>query len=282
MTLETVTLKLPRKLLSDAGCVASAQDVTIGHLVRQLLAKEVDRRLNPKSRRVTDEGLLAALQALLAKDMAEASDWDDLAQRLYFHGYELRPAGGGAVLHRRACGTRVCKGSELGFGYRTLVLRFGAGMPGHPHGALDIELGEKPAAPTPLNSTVKGRLQRSLEPVFKTSTDWGTLITRLKRRGFVLRPAGTGTALYTDPGGRYLANTKTVGYRYRALVKKFGSPMPGHPHGADWVQQSATADDLPENVDCPDFEVIDQHWGLQADQDALTLKTGRDASNAPP
>lgn len=281
MTLETVTLKLPRKLLSDAGSVACAQDVTIGHLVRQLLAKEVDRRLNPKSRHAAEGGLLAALQALLAKDMAEASDWDDLAQRLYFHGYELRPAGGGAVLHRRACGTRVCKGSELGFGYRSLVLRFGKGMPGHPHGALDIEVRETPAPPPPLNSAAKGRLQRSLEPVFKTSTDWGTLITRLKRRGFVLRPAGTDTVLYTDPGGRFLADTKTVGYRYSALVKKFGSAMPGHPHGAEWIKSPATGD-VREDADTPDFDVIDRHWRMQADQNAQVSAATQGASSAPP
>ena len=40
-----VTLKLPRKLLHEASTVAAAQDVTIGHLVRNLLKVEVNRRL---------------------------------------------------------------------------------------------------------------------------------------------------------------------------------------------------------------------------------------------
>ena len=138
MTLETVTLKLPRALLNDAGSVAAAQDVTIGHLVRQLLAKEVERRLNPKTSNRPDEGLLTALKTLFARDMAEAAGWDDLAKRLERHGYELRPVGGGIVLYKKSCGTRVCKGSELGFAYRFLVKRFNAAMPGHPHGALDV------------------------------------------------------------------------------------------------------------------------------------------------
>ena len=45
MNTETVTLKLPRTLLSRASIVAEKQDVTVGHLVRKLLSKEVERQL---------------------------------------------------------------------------------------------------------------------------------------------------------------------------------------------------------------------------------------------
>ena len=86
MELESVTLKLPRDLLSGAQRVATARDVTIGHMVRQLLKREVARQLSAKKSDATDERLLAALQVLLARDMAEAKDWDDLAQRLRPHG----------------------------------------------------------------------------------------------------------------------------------------------------------------------------------------------------
>ncbi|MEM7520639.1 MAG: hypothetical protein AAF307_06330, partial [Pseudomonadota bacterium] len=134
--METVTLKLPPTLLRDAARVAQTEDVTVGHLVRLLLAKEVARRLNPKTPVRADEGLLAALQALLARDIAEATGWDDLDDRLGRHGYRFQPAGGGIALYKVSCGTRVCKGSELGFGYRNLIARFSAPMPGHPHGAL--------------------------------------------------------------------------------------------------------------------------------------------------
>ena len=142
---ETVTLKLSRRLLNDAGSVAAARDVTIGHLVRELLKKEVDRRLNAKTPNRADETLVAALQALLAKDMAEAKGWLDLSLRLARHGYELRPAGGGLTLHKISCGTRVCKASELGFAYRTLVKRFRSAMPGHPQGALGLSFASQPA-----------------------------------------------------------------------------------------------------------------------------------------
>ena len=79
MELESVTLKLPRDLLSGAQRVASAREVTIGHMVRQLLKREVARQLSTKRNEATYEYLLAALQA---RDMAEALDWDDLAARL--------------------------------------------------------------------------------------------------------------------------------------------------------------------------------------------------------
>lgn len=257
MTLETVTLKLPRQLLSDAGIVASAQDVTIGHLVRHLLAKEVARRLNPKTGNQVDDGLLAALQALFAKDMNAATDWDDLAARLHRHGYELRPVGAGGVLYKKSCNTRVCKSSELGPAYRALVKRFAKDAPGDPpQGALHL-VAPQAMPEDALNSTAKGRLQRSLEPVFRTSANWDILIARLLKRGYVLRPMGRGTALYSALEGCHVCNTKTVGYRYRALVKKFGGAMPGHPYGADWIKDKDPLA-LPAPMEDPEFDVIDR------------------------
>ena len=251
--METVTLKLPEKLLRDAARVACGDDVTIGHLVRQLLAKEVERRLNPKTPNRADEALVAALQALLARDMAEAEGWDDVSARLHHHGYELRPAGGGIALHKASCGTRVCKGSELGFSYRTLVRRFKSGMPGHPHGTLGEDFPEYHPDTKPLTTTEKGRLQRRLEPVFRTARDWESLIAELDRRRLVLRPQGRGLALYAHPQGRHVCNTATIGYRYRALVKKFGAPMPGHPHGPVPPEAMEAAE--------PELDVIERESG---------------------
>ncbi|MEP5731553.1 MAG: hypothetical protein ABJL67_19515 [Sulfitobacter sp.] len=224
--METVTLKLPPKLLTDAARVASGQDVTIGHLVRVLLAKEVERRLNPKTPMRADEGLLAALQALLARDMAEASGWSDLAARLKPQGYELRPAGGGISLHKSSCGTRVCKGSELGFSYRTLVERFRAAMPEHPRGSLDLTFPEYHPDTKPLTPHERENLRRNLGPLFNVAGDWNTLITGFARRNYELRPLGDGLAVYTTGQGRHVCNTTTFGHRYSALMKRFGGPMP--------------------------------------------------------
>lgn len=149
--MQSVTLKLPDPMLQAAAKLAAENDVTIGQIVRELLSQEMLNRHRAKRSDRTDEQLLASLQTLLASDMADAQSWDDLTERLARKGYELRPAGGGLTLNRAACGTKLCKASELGFAYGTLVRRFGQGMPGHPHGGMpggiydapDIELIEK-------------------------------------------------------------------------------------------------------------------------------------------
>lgn len=197
--METVTLKLPSDLLRDAARLAHSDAVTVGHLVRVLLAKEIARRAHKVPSEPTDQGLLAALQALLARDIAEALDWSDLAARLAFHGYEFRAAGGGVVLHKSSCGTRLCKGSELGFSYRALVERFGGPMPGHPKGAMGVV----PDA-APMESAALGRLQRTLKPVFEHAADWESLVASLKRRGYALRLRGADLGLFAMPQGRHL------------------------------------------------------------------------------
>ena len=141
---ENVSLRLPETMFTQAQHIAAREDVSIGQLVRKLLRKEIDRQLNTKRTNRADERLVAALQALLAKEMALAESWSDLAFRLAGEGYELRPAGGGLTLHKRACGERLCKASELGFPYRAFVRRFRAGMPGHPHGTLDMVFAPPP------------------------------------------------------------------------------------------------------------------------------------------
>lgn len=146
MNTQTVTLQLPRSLLTRASDVAQRQDVTIGHLVRNLLSKEVDRQLNLQSGNRTDARLVAALQALLTTEMALAESWEHLALRLADQDYELRPAGGGLTMHKRPCGTRLCKASDLGFPYRALVKRFRCGMPDHPHGSLNLVFDVLPPA----------------------------------------------------------------------------------------------------------------------------------------
>ena len=152
MSMQTVTLKLPDLMLQAAQHLANEKDVTVGQIVRSLLAQEMKSLRHTKTSDRTDEYLLASLQTLLASDMAKAQNWCDLAERIAKHGYELRPAGGGLTLHRQACGTRLCKASELGFAYGTLVRRFKMGMPGHPHSFVpdqsqdqpDIDVLEKP------------------------------------------------------------------------------------------------------------------------------------------
>lgn len=223
MDLESVSLKLPRELLSGAQRVATARDVTVGHLVRQLLKREVERQLAGGCDSCIDGRLLAALQALLTRDMAEANSWENLADRLRPHGYVMRFSGGDAVLYKISCGTRVCNGAELGFSYEALVGRFADGNPNKPEDM--THLGIMPAGQ--IDPTRHAKLTKE----FSAATSWPDLINRLAVEGMELRPIGAGLGVFISATGRHLCNSTTIGTRYKTLVGRYGADMPGHPHG---------------------------------------------------
>ena len=218
MELESVTLKLPRDLLSGAQRVATARDVTVGHLVRHLLKREVERQLAAKGRVATDDRLLTALQALLGRDMEQASGWDDLAERLRPHGYTLHPSSSDMTLIKTSCGTRVCAGAEIGFSYAALVKRFGGHMPGHSQATA----GQSVMPAGSIDATRHAMLSAHME----SARSWPDLINRLAVEGMELRPLGAGLGIYSAATGRHLCNTSTVGTPYRALVARFGADIP--------------------------------------------------------
>ena len=218
MDLESVTLKLPRDLLSGAQRVATARDVSIGHMVRQLLKREVDRQLSAKKDEGTDARLLAALSALLARDMSAADSWDDLAERLRPHGYALRPTKGGAALFKTSCGTRVCTGSDIGFSYGALVKRFGAPIPDYPHTASCG--GVLPAGQ--IDPTRHEVLCRHMSD----ARNWPDLINRLACEGMELRKTGASLGVYAVTTGRHLCNCDALGTGHDALAQRFNAPMP--------------------------------------------------------
>ena len=131
--MDTCTLKLTEPLRIAALELAEHRDISLGQLVRDLLAKEIARAANAKPPVRADERLVAPLRARLAGDLAHAINWDDLDRRLKHKGYVLRVAGGGLALHDWPDDRRVCKASELGFSYSRLMRRFGSPFPSHPH-----------------------------------------------------------------------------------------------------------------------------------------------------
>ncbi|MFQ6547544.1 hypothetical protein AADZ90_006265 [Aestuariibius sp. 2305UL40-4] len=129
--MEDVSFKLSREMQRALATIARHEDVTIGAIVRGAIERDLRRRqAKPPDR--ADERLVAPLRALLADDLAYASGWKDLAQRLRRKGYVLREAGGGLVLCDTD-GKRLCKASELGCSYIRLAERFNAPFPHHRH-----------------------------------------------------------------------------------------------------------------------------------------------------
>ena len=126
-------LKLPEPTLNVLRQIAAEDDVSVGQIVREFIDRELRRRAEAKTPVRADERLVAPLRALLADDFAYARDWSELQTRLSHNGYVLCEAGGGLALHDLASGRRLCKGSELGFGYASLMRKFMAPFPGHSH-----------------------------------------------------------------------------------------------------------------------------------------------------
>ncbi len=236
MDMESVTLKLPRELLSGAQRVATARDVTIGHMVRQLLKREVERQMQAGPVGCVDGRLLTALQALLARDFAKASDWTDLIERLRMHGYDLRADGGGLMLFKSSCSTRVCKASEIGFADEALVARFGGPMPGPLHEK--CHAGVMPAGR--LDPVRTGRITAHITQ----AQNWVDLRERLAAEGLELRAMGADLGIYNSATGRHLCNTATVGARYKALVRRFGAAMLDHPHDMSRHPPKAADDEV--------------------------------------
>lgn len=130
--METVSLRLAPEMIAALEQIARQEDVTLGGLVRDAVKRDLYRRSRAKTARRADERLVAPLRALLADDLAYATGWSNLQDRLGGKGYRFQEAGGGLALHDLA-GKRICKGSDLGYSYSKLMRRFGAPFPGHTH-----------------------------------------------------------------------------------------------------------------------------------------------------
>lgn len=133
MVMESVTLKLHQEMRRQTATIARERDITVGQLMRNLIADKINRHRKARPPVRADEQLIAPLRAHLAPDLAEAPTWEDLQNRLKSRGYILRVAGGGLALHEHPSDVRICKASELGFSYSKIMHRLRAPFPGHPH-----------------------------------------------------------------------------------------------------------------------------------------------------
>lgn len=131
--LEICQFKMHAELKRQIIAIADARDVSVGQILRDLIAKEIDRHHRAKPPVRADERLVAPLRVRLAQDLGESENWSEMQSRLRTKGYELRAAGGGLALYTYPSGARVCKASELGFSYSRLMRRMNAPFPDHPH-----------------------------------------------------------------------------------------------------------------------------------------------------
>lgn len=143
---DIIHLKLPRAMILALQQLAGKDDVSVGQIIREAISRDLTRRQKAKTPLRVDEQLVAPLRALLADDFAYAKNWTDLQTRLHQKGYQLAEAGGGLVL-QTINGARICKGSEIGYGYALLMRRFNAPFPGHAHQYMVFKMLAENAAP---------------------------------------------------------------------------------------------------------------------------------------
>ncbi|MDZ4136604.1 MAG: hypothetical protein U1D06_13575 [Paracoccaceae bacterium] len=130
---ESLTVMLSRPMILALQRIAVVEDVTVGQVIRNAISRDLSRREKAKTPVRVDERLVAPWRALLADDFAYAENWGELQDRLSRKGYALAEAGGRLILQSRSTGERLCKGSELGCGYSSLLRRFKMPFPGHGH-----------------------------------------------------------------------------------------------------------------------------------------------------
>ena len=83
---------------------------------------------------------------------------------------------------------------------------------------------------------------------------WEDLGERLAVKGYALRAAGGGLAVHRHPGGQRLCKASELGFSYSRLMRRFGTPFPGHSH--TWlfrrmVDETSGGDDAPILIEDP-------------------------------
>ena len=114
--------------------VCRQRDAAPSAVLRDLVRLEV-RRMEGRSARAgaeQDDATLARLRQVVGQALEQVQDWAGLQAALVDVGVVVRPAGTGLNLADALTGEVLCKISDVGPGYLTLVRQFGAGFPGHP------------------------------------------------------------------------------------------------------------------------------------------------------
>lgn len=144
--MESVTIKLPPQVITQLETLARDEDVSIGQIVRRAVERDLSRRNELCTPPRTAETLLAPIRVRATALFLEAKSWSQLKLALIDEGYTLREAGGGLALHDAVSGRFLCRTSEIGFGYPTLMRRLKGPFPGHSHTALLDQIRKMPVA----------------------------------------------------------------------------------------------------------------------------------------
>lgn len=110
--------------LTDANVLQNAVKPARDHKLPEPASSEKNDSIDPK---------LNQLRSELSEAIDSSRSWDELQTLLRIGNKELSPRGGGLILRSVSTQETICKASELGFGYASLIKIFNDGFPGHPH-----------------------------------------------------------------------------------------------------------------------------------------------------
>lgn len=125
MQRNVVKIKLTPDIKQDAIWLAHARGVTLHKLVQDALVGEFGRDRTVGKKNPTEKQPAGDLSALLSEEFDEATDWDDLEERLKHNGYFLRAVGREMTLCKWPSGTKICSAARLGISYSRMMRRIG-------------------------------------------------------------------------------------------------------------------------------------------------------------
>ena len=124
--MKQIVLNLSPELHDALQHLAGRDETAFEEILKGALRNDLRRRINARSARKA--ATVAPLLAMVGDDLADATDWYDLQERLRTQGYQLDRCGGGLSL-RQLSGEYVCSCADLGYSHARLTRRFGRPIP---------------------------------------------------------------------------------------------------------------------------------------------------------
>lgn len=124
--MKQIVLTLSPELHDALQHLAGRDETAFEDILNDALRNDLRRRID--ARAAHNMATLAPLRAMLGDDLADATDWYDLQERLQALGYQVRRCGGGLSLQDLS-GTHICSCADLGYSHTRLTRRFGRPIP---------------------------------------------------------------------------------------------------------------------------------------------------------
>jgi hypothetical protein len=132
----TLSVRLSKSVYEQLERLAADYDVTPGQIIRDALGKFIEGLKTPGGPtplRSANTDEVELCRVAIADALSSATTWGEMQVALASRGYRYVAQGGGLAVYSSREGCYLCKASEAGPGYSSLIKHFKAAFPGHPH-----------------------------------------------------------------------------------------------------------------------------------------------------